>query len=119
VGDDKSEVLNLGLQTRTCVSEIEFGTVGAVPVLRRVPGHAPPLFREDEVCHPGRRRLPLRDQILEYLIPHGLESGWAVGETKEHNQGFKRLGLCGMWPSTHHLPSADIVVSHRTSSLVK
>src|ERR1700733_6325158 len=36
----------------------------------------------------------LRDQILEYLIHHGLESGWAVAETKGHDQGFKKSSVC-------------------------
>jgi hypothetical protein len=35
-----------------------------------------------------------RDQVLEYLVHHGLKGGWTVGETKEHNQGFKKSSVC-------------------------
>jgi len=30
------------------------------------------------------------DEILEYVIHHHLEGGWAVGESKEHHQGLKQ-----------------------------
>jgi len=30
------------------------------------------------------------DDVLENVIHHGLEGCWAIGETKEHHQGFKQ-----------------------------
>jgi hypothetical protein len=52
-----------------------------------------------------------RNQVLEYLIHHGLKGGWAVGETKEHNQGFEKSSVCaeGGLPLITFL-DADIVV---------
>src|SRR5882724_11278895 len=69
-------------------------------------------LREDEDVIQVDADYTLGDQILEYLIHHGLESGWAVGETEEHDQGFEKSSVC----AESSLPlitflDADIVVS--------
>src|SRR6266436_480001 len=69
-------------------------------------------LREDEDVIQVDTDYTLRDQILEYLVHHGLESGWAVGETKEHDQGFENSSVC----AESGLPlitflDADVVVS--------
>src|SRR5882724_8958985 len=69
-------------------------------------------FREDEDVIQVDADYTLGDQILEYLVHHGLESGWTVGETKEHDQGFEKSSVC----AESGLPfitflDADIVVS--------
>src|SRR5882762_8703340 len=35
----------------------------------------------------------LSDEILENVIHHGLEGGWAVSETKEHHQRFRESSV--------------------------
>ena len=67
---------------------------------------------EDEDVVQVEADYALGDQILEYLVHHGLESGWAVGETKEHDQGFKKSSVCAECgiPLITFL-DADIVVS--------
>ena len=51
------------------------------------------------------------DQILEYLVHHGLKGGRTIGETKEHNQGFEKSSVCveGSLPLITFL-DVDIVV---------
>jgi len=105
--------------TRTCRVGDRVCTVGAVPVLGVSPGSCSSIVSVKMRCHQVDADYTLGDQILEYLVHHGLESGWTVGETKEHDQGSNSPRLCGMRPSTHRLPSPDIVVSPPTSSLVK
>jgi hypothetical protein len=45
-------------------------------------------FCEDDVVQVDTNHTFL-DEILEDVIHHGLEGGWTVGETKEHDQGSK------------------------------
>ena len=33
--------------------------------------------------------MSFHDELLEDVIYHGLESGWTVGEAKEHDKRFK------------------------------
>ena len=40
-------------------------------------------------CH-----IPFIDEVLEDVVHHGLEGGRAVGEAKEHDQGFKEAPIC-------------------------
>ena len=42
----------------------------------------------------------LVNELLENVIHHGLEGGWAVGETEVHDQGFKEsaVDLAGSFP---------------------
>jgi hypothetical protein len=49
---------------------------------------------------------------LEYLIHHGLEGGWTIGETKVHHQQLKEalIGVEGCFPLVALLDT-DIVVS--------
>jgi len=51
------------------------------------------------------------DQVLEYLVHHGLKGGWTIGETEEHNQRFEKSSVCakGSLPLITFL-DADIVV---------
>src|SRR5258708_20437874 len=69
-------------------------------------------FREEEDVIQVDGDYTIRDQILEYLVHHGLESGWTVGETKEHDQGFEQSSVCAECglPLIAFL-HADIVVS--------
>src|SRR6266436_5953080 len=69
-------------------------------------------LREDEDVIQVDTDYTLRDQILEYLVHHGLEGGRAVGEAEEHDQGFKKSSVCAECglPLITFL-NADIVVS--------
>ena len=51
------------------------------------------------------------DQVLEYLVHHGLKGGRTIGETEEHDQGFEESSVCveGGLPLITFL-DADIVV---------
>jgi cellulose synthase/poly-beta-1,6-N-acetylglucosamine synthase-like glycosyltransferase len=51
------------------------------------------------------------DQVLEYLVHHGLKGGQTIGETEEHNQGFEKSLVCakGGLPLITFL-DADIVL---------
>ena len=33
------------------------------------------------------------DEVLEYVIHHGLEGGWTVGKAEEHDQGFEEAPI--------------------------
>jgi hypothetical protein len=33
----------------------------------------------------------MTDEVLEYIIHHGLEGGWAVGHSIQHYQRFEEL----------------------------
>ena len=38
--------------------------------------------------------VPFIDEVLENVVHHGLEGGWAVGEAEEHDQGFEEAPIC-------------------------
>ena len=40
-------------------------------------------------CH-----IPFINEVLEDVVHHGLEGGWAVGEAEEHDQGFEETLIC-------------------------
>jgi len=70
-------------------------------------------------CHLGDTDYTLGDQVLEYLVHHGLESGRAVGEPKNMTKVQKVLGLCGSGLPLITFLDADIVVSPSDIKLVK
>ena len=57
-------------------------------------------------CH-----VPFIDEVLEDVIHHGLEGGWAVGEAKEHDQGFEEAPIHseGGFPLVSFLDSYVVV----------
>ena len=46
-------------------------------------------FSEDEDVIQVHAYMPLHDEVLKYFVHHGLECSRAVGESKEHYQGFE------------------------------
>ena len=57
-------------------------------------------LHEDEDVIQVYAYMSLHDKVLENVIHHGLEGSRAVGESKEHNQGFKEsmVGAKGCLP---------------------
>ena len=57
--------------------------------------------------------IPFIDEVLEDVVHHGLESGQAVGEAEEHDQGFEEalIHLKGSLPLVSLFFDSHIVVS--------
>ena len=64
--------------------------------------------------------MTLVNEIFEDVIHYRMEGSRAVGEAKEHDQGFEEASICleGGLPLVS-LFDPYIVISHRTSSFVK
>ena len=50
-------------------------------------------FSENEYVVQVNHHNPFSYELLEDVIHHGLESGWAIGETKEHYQWFEETSV--------------------------
>ena len=50
-------------------------------------------FSENEYVVQVNHHNPFSYELLEDVIHHGLESGWAIGETEEHYQWFEETSV--------------------------
>src|SRR6266481_2214383 len=99
------------------------GRVGAIGVCQGL-GPPPPdgvqLFgyRQNDIHVNGHQALI--NELLENVIHHGLEGGWAVGEAKVHDQWFEESPVCpeGSFPLVT-LFDTYIVISQHMSSFMK
>src|SRR6266436_3904386 len=92
--DDEAQVFNLSpCKLALVMSEIEFvlsesfqyQTCDSVMLFHR-------LCKDEDVIQVDTDHT-LSDEILENVIHHGLEGGWAVSETEEHHQRFEESSV--------------------------
>ncbi|KAG5349506.1 hypothetical protein C0989_003360 [Termitomyces sp. Mn162] len=97
MGDDQAEVLDLGL-FELALLQLEVELVLAEAFQNET--------NEDVI--EVHAHYTLYNEVLEDVVHHGLEGGWAVGETKEHNKWLKQslVGLEG------HLPLISLLNVH-------
>ncbi|KAG5348619.1 hypothetical protein C0989_009449 [Termitomyces sp. Mn162] len=109
MGDDQAEVLDLGLFELALLQlEVELVLVEAFQNETSDPMVFLQCFGVDEDVVEVHAHYTLHNEVLEDIVHYGLEGGWAVGETKEHNKwlGQFLVGLEG-----HLLLIAHIVVT--------
>jgi len=103
--DDEAQVFDLGpCKLALVMSEIEFvlsesfqyQACDSVMLFHR-------LCKDEDVIQEDTDHT-LGDEILENVIHHGLEGGWAVSETEEHHQRFKESSV-GADAAFHSSPS--------------
>ncbi|KAG5349515.1 hypothetical protein C0989_003337 [Termitomyces sp. Mn162] len=109
VGDDQTEVLNLGLfELALLWLEVELVLVEAFQDETSDPMVLLQHFGVNEDVVEVHAYYTLCNEVSEDVVYHSLESGWAVGETKEHNKWLKQspVGLEG------HLPLVSFLNMH-------
>ncbi|KAG5349175.1 hypothetical protein C0989_005447, partial [Termitomyces sp. Mn162] len=109
MGDDQAEVLNSGLFKLALLwLEVELVLVEAFQDKTGDPMVFLQCFGVDENVIEVHAHYTLCNEVLEDVIHHGLEGGWAVGETKEHDEWLEQspVGLEG------HLPLISFLNVH-------
>ncbi|KAG5349395.1 hypothetical protein C0989_004193 [Termitomyces sp. Mn162] len=92
MGDDQAEVLNPGL-FKLALLQLE---VELVPVEVFQDEMSDPMvflqcFGVDEDVVKVHAHYTLHNEVQEDVVHYGLEGGWAVGETEEHNKWLKQF----------------------------
>ncbi|KAG6875211.1 hypothetical protein C0993_010336 [Termitomyces sp. T159_Od127] len=111
--DDQPQILNLGLLKLALLwFEVELMLAEAFQDLMCNPVVLLKCVSVDEDVVKIYAHYTLRDEVLEDVIHHCLESGWTVGESEEHDEGFKQstIGPEGSLPLVSFL-NAHIVVA--------
>ncbi|KAG5349114.1 hypothetical protein C0989_005821 [Termitomyces sp. Mn162] len=109
MGDDQAEVLDLGLFELTLLwLEVELVLAEAFQNKTSDPIVFLQCFGVDEDVVKVHADYTFYNEVPEDVIHHGLEGGWAVGETKEHNKWLKQspVGPEG------HLPLISLLNVH-------